>query len=425
LLWHNRGERRKKRLLYIAAWYFTALAALGKGAPGLVLPLVIAGAVLLARRNWSELLHTEAASLLLVLGAVCLPWYAQEYARHGDGFTDRLLFHDMYKRAFVHVHDTNAGTDVSLRYYIWQLGYGSFPWTGLALGGLGLALERGSGDEPRSRDLGLLLVLWLTLSFALFSLTLTKFHHYALPCAPALAALCALPLDRALASRRTTGDSGTLGMLALVAVPITLLVARDLSTTFVGDVPASARLFHLVTYNYKRSWPATLDFEVAQFRFGVAAAVALLLLVVPRWRALGAAAMAAVGVGFCAFTLWVYLPSLAPHFGQRELFLAYYRERHGPEEPIVAYQMNWKGENFYSGNRVAAFVSTGEKFQKWLEKRRKGGMKRVYFVVEHGRVGALKSELGADFRTTKLTDQSLNDKFALVRADVATQGNGS
>ena len=34
----NRGERREKRLLYLAAWYFTALAALAKGAPGLVLP---------------------------------------------------------------------------------------------------------------------------------------------------------------------------------------------------------------------------------------------------------------------------------------------------------------------------------------------------------------------------------------------------
>ena len=51
-------------------------------------------------------------------------------------FTDRLLFHDMYKRAFVHVHDTNAGDDVSFRYYVWQLGYGLFPWTGLAAAGL-------------------------------------------------------------------------------------------------------------------------------------------------------------------------------------------------------------------------------------------------------------------------------------------------
>ena len=53
---------------------------------------------------------------------MCLPWYVQMYMRHGAPFTDRLLFHDMYKRAFVHVHDTNTGDDVSFRYYVWQLG---------------------------------------------------------------------------------------------------------------------------------------------------------------------------------------------------------------------------------------------------------------------------------------------------------------
>jgi 4-amino-4-deoxy-L-arabinose transferase-like glycosyltransferase len=131
-LWLNRGERRKKRLFYLAAWYCTALATLAKGAPGLLLPVVIVGAVLVARRDWLELTRIELAGFGLLFAAVCLPWYVQAYMRHGDQFTDRLLMHDMYKRAFVHVHDTNTGSDVSLRYYVWQLGYGLFPWTGLA-----------------------------------------------------------------------------------------------------------------------------------------------------------------------------------------------------------------------------------------------------------------------------------------------------
>jgi hypothetical protein len=62
----------------------------------------------------------------------------------------------------------------------------------------------------------------------------------------------------------------TLGVLGVAAALTTLLVARDLSTSIDGDVPGSARLLHLVTYNYKRSWPATLDFEAAQWGFGVA-----------------------------------------------------------------------------------------------------------------------------------------------------------
>lgn len=493
-LWLNRGERRKKRLYYLAAWYCTALATLAKGAPGLLLPVVIAGAVLVARRDWLELTRVELAGFGLLLAAVCLPWYVQAYMRHGDQFTDRLLMHDMYKRAFVHVHDTNTGSDVSLRYYIWQLGYGLFPWTGLSALGVGVVLAR-STENHRLRELGTVIGLWLTIGFALFTLSLTKFHHYALPCAPPLAVAAAVLLDRALGERRLPDGlrrvpylaalaaaalslvyggmrlrdgalfggvlqdntppgaaplvglaflalgllvawlatrlapspsapaerDSALGVLGVMAALTTLLVARDLSTSIGGDVPGSARLLHLVTYNYKRSWPATLDFEAAQWGFGVAAALCLFAWLVPRLRLHATVLCSAVAVWFCAFTLWIYLPELAPHFGQRELLLAYYRARHGPEEPIAAYQMNWKGENFYTGNRLPAFVSTGSKFKKWLQSQRRAGTKIVYFLTEHGRIGTLKSELGPGFRTTTLTDKRLNNKFALVKAELTAQ----
>ncbi len=495
-VWLNRGERRTKRLYYLAAWFATALAALAKGAPGLVLPVAIASAVLVARRDWLELTRVELASFALVLAAVCLPWYVQAYMRHGDPFTDRLLIHDMYKRAFVHVHDTNAGSDISLRYYLWQLGYGLFPWTGLAPLGMGLALSRGADQDPRWRDLALVLVLWLAVAFGLFTISLTKFHHYALPCAPPLAVGAALLLDRAMGvgrlprgwrlaryllalavaaqlliyggmrlkdgslfgrvsegqavpaavawqggvalavglllavyaerrwgQREPSGqDDGSWPTWALLAAPLTLLVARDLSTSLgSGDVRGSARLLHLVTYNYKRLWPETLDFEAVQWGFGVAATSGLVLWLVPRLRFTGSALLTAIGVWFCAFTLWIYLPALAPHFGQRELLLTYYQTRQGPQEPVVAYQMNWKGENFYTGNHVPAFVSTGAKFKKWLKGQRKAGTQVMFFLSEHGRIGTLKSELGAGFRTRVLTDKKLNNKFALIRAELVAE----
>ncbi len=489
LLYVNRGERRIKRLCYIGAWYCTALAALAKGAPGLVLPLSIAAAVLITRRKWSELLHVELASGGLVLAAVCLPWYIQTYMRHGEPFIDRLFLHDMYLRAFEHVHDTNAGTDVSLRYYIWQLGYGLFPVTGLAGVGLALLLGGEQASDGRRRELSRLLVLWLLIAFSLFTLSLTKFHHYALPCAPPLAVAAALVLDRALGSEplprgrawlaylaastsaalllvygslrlrdgslfgnfesdgelrpgspvhaaaltslgvlvawlaaRRAKLSGAadaaLGVLAILAAAVTLLVGRDLSTSVTGDVRASARLLHLVTYNYRRSWPATLDFEAACWAFGAVLSLATLGLAWSRARRHAAVSITIVSLAFCAFTLWIYLPSLAPHFGQRDLLLAYYRARQGPEEPIVAYQMNWKGENFYTGNRVPAFVSSGKKLKNWLRGQQKAGRKVLFFLTEHGRIGALKGELGPSTPIQRMTDKSLNDKFALVRAEL-------
>jgi 4-amino-4-deoxy-L-arabinose transferase-like glycosyltransferase len=486
----NRGERRLKRLLYLGAWYFTALSALGKGAPGLVLPLVVAGAVLVTRRHWLELSRAELAGCCLLFAAVALPWYVQSYMRHGEPFTDRLLFHDMYKRAFVHVHDTNSGADTSLRYYVWQLGYGLFPFTGLALVGLGQLLAEGDQAPPRRRDLAVVSVLWLTLGFGLFTLSLTKFHHYALPCAPPLAVGVGLLLDRALSSplpsgaRRaaylaglsgaallllygalrlrdgspwgsvspegglasaspwqaaallamgtglawlsarklgagtTPSDDRTPFVLMVPAALLTLLVARDLWTTYEGGAPASTRLLHLVTYNYKRSWPPGLDFEAVSFAFGAVATALVAALALRRLRPHAALLLCAVGVLYGAHTLWVYLPQLAPHFGQRELFLAYYEARNGPQEPIAAYQMNWKGENFYSGNRLPAFVSSGVKFKSWLKAQRKQGTRVVFFVTEHGRISTLKSELGRAVRVKVVTDKRLNDKFALVRVEL-------
>ncbi|HEV8547450.1 MAG TPA: glycosyltransferase family 39 protein, partial [Polyangiaceae bacterium] len=197
-LWANRGERRVQRLYFLGAWVATALGAMAKGAPGLVLPVLIVVAAVGAARRFRDFARLELVSLSLIVACMALPWYVQMYARHGSPFTDRLLFHDMYKRAFVHVHDTNTGDDVSFRYYVWQLGYGLFPWTGLGVAGL-LGAQR-EGDEaknPRAEGLAFLL-LWFVVGFSLFTISLTKFHHYILPAVPPVALLTGILLDRVL-----------------------------------------------------------------------------------------------------------------------------------------------------------------------------------------------------------------------------------
>ena len=84
---------------------------------------------------------------------LALPWFIAMYVRHGTLFTDRLIFHDMWNRATQHVHDTNEGDDTSIRFYLWQLGYALFPWTGLAPLGLmyWLRAERLGGSRQGGR----------------------------------------------------------------------------------------------------------------------------------------------------------------------------------------------------------------------------------------------------------------------------------
>jgi len=202
------------------------------------------------------------------------------------------------------------------------------------------------------------------------------------------------------------------------AVPI-VLIGRDLSTTAQGDIEGQARLLNLFSYNYRRPWPSDfLGFNGIIAAFTVVSALVALSFAFPRWRRHALALFAVVAVVWAAWGIDVYLVKAAPHWGQRETILAYYAARKGPEEPFVAYQMNWKGENFYTGNRVPAFVSTGAKFKAWVAEQKKKGVKVMFFTTEHTRVSALKAELGTVKNFSVLTTRELNNKFTLARAEL-------
>ena len=503
LLYLNRGERRAQRLYFLAAWYFTALSTLAKGAPGLVLPIVIALVGLGAARRYGDYARLELPGLCLMFACVCLPWYVQMYMRHGPQFTDRLLFHDMYKRAFVHVHDTNTGDDVSFRYYVWQLGYGLFPWAGFGAAGLLWWLRFKNEAEDAQAEVMAFMALWFTIAFAMFTITLTKFHHYALPTVPPIAALSGVVLDRALGAGKLTRtgrivpyfsglgasalllvygalrclpgslggrliefrlppaapllgvallvcgallavfsvkrygapadadadadarsfaakyESLALSILGVAAALVVVLVGRDLSSTVFNDVEGQSRLMNLFTYNYRRPWPSdSLSFNAIIVAFTVVSAGLSLGSAWPRLRRHALAMFCVVAVAWTAWGIDVYLVNAAPHWGQRETILAYYAARKGPEEPFIAYQMNWKGENFYTGNRVPAFVSTGAKFKAWVAEQKKKGVKVMFFTTEHNRVSSLKSELGTVKEFKILTTRELNNKFMLARAEL-------
>jgi 4-amino-4-deoxy-L-arabinose transferase-like glycosyltransferase len=524
VLYMSWGERRVRRLAYLAAWFFAAISTLGKGPAGFGLPILVTLAYLAASRPGEdfltrllrvirEIVEFEIVAGLLIILAVALPWYVAMYVRHGPPFTDRLIFHDMFNRAFSHVHDTNEGDDTSFRFYIWQLGYALFPWTGLAPLGLLWWLRRKSDDRA---DMSVLLCMWVILAFALFSFMGTKFHHYIFPAVPPIAILVGVvlddmlgPTDRGLTHPRhrgalplylgglvagtalmvvgvtrmfpgsffgtkpdghmtdpsrglgvallvagvgivalfvrslrpgdATGDNEvTLGaspvardtteagahtsrMLAAGAVSAALLlvvVGRDLIITPQGaDQPGAIRLLQLFTYNYRRGWPDSLDFSAPLAAFTIVGIGLTLALAVKAIRRHAVAAMCAFAFVWGLWGLDVYMEKTAQHWGQHEVIAAYYADRASPAEELVAYQMNWKGENFYTGNHVPAFVSTGSTFTTWLKKEKDAGAKVMYFITEHGRIGGLKSEVGAK-AYREVTDKVLCNKFVLVRAEL-------
>lgn len=412
-------ERRVRALCFLAATGCAALSTLAKGPAGLVLPVLCAIGYAAATGRWRALTGAGPRTLAIAFAAVALPWFVAAYARHGGPFVDRLFFHDMWKRALVHVHDTNEGEDVSFRYYVWQLGYALFPWAAIAPAALfGAARAPGRGGQGARA----LAIAWLAVAFALFTAMLTKYHHYIFPAVPALAALLGPALARAWSagdedSARGRFERTAFGAWALGGAAFALLVGRDLAARpSAADLPGPARLLHLIAYDYERPWPPWLGGGAALWAFAAAAACGCLLAAGGRRRA-GLATLGASALACAAWTLDVYAVRAAPHFGQRETLAAYYRTRRGPDEPLVAYQMNWKGENFYTGNRLPVFTSGGPPLGAWLRVARAAGLRTFFFTTSHGRVDELRRELDDPPHFEVLTGRRENDRFALVRVE--------
>ncbi|MCC7542814.1 MAG: glycosyltransferase family 39 protein [Deltaproteobacteria bacterium] len=199
----TRKETRVRHLWLLAFYFFAALGFMGKGIPGIALPGLVALLYLVATRKWSLLRDLRIGSGVLLTIVVAAPWFVACTVRHGDQFINRLLIHDHINRLASGVH----GDTGSVQYFIWQIGYSAFPWIALAPAAIVSFLwsakaRSGSDDDPRTIGYRLL-SLWFAASFALFSIMVTKFHHYIFPAVPPLALLVAVLLDRYLAAAPT------------------------------------------------------------------------------------------------------------------------------------------------------------------------------------------------------------------------------
>ena len=414
------GETRASRLFAIAAWTAAAVGAMAKGPAALVVPAAAAVTALAARRSLRPLLRIEILTGLAVVVVLVAPWYLAVYARHGRVFIDELVMRHMLGRTLDHLHDTNGADDVGIAYFVKQLGFAMFPWSGIALVA---AVGGAAHDDGSRRAHARALLHGATLfAFALVSVMGTKFHHYGLVVLPGAAMLAGTWLDERLTESRKGGRARAAASAAAFALAalVVLLVARDLALApSDGHTPGgAARFVHLMTYRYDRRWPGTEAFALPIGVLALAAAASGLALASRAWRARAAMVFAGSAVLLSMLLLDGYLVRAAPDGGQRGVMEAYYRARGSASTPLVAYQLNWKGENFYTGNHLAIFVSSGAPLRTYLDARKRSGDATVYFVTERGRVSVLRSELGAVRSFAEMTDASISYEFSLVRAEL-------
>jgi hypothetical protein len=126
----------------------------------------------------------------------------------------------------------------------------------------------------------------------------------------------------------------------------------------------------------------------------------------------------------CTFAGWamnIFLVEISPHWSQAYIIRAYYKHRTSPNQRLVVFKLNWKGENFYTGGRAIIDETMDDgKFKAWLAAH-KG--ERHYFLVSMGMKSRVESyldeTLGPGHKTEDIVPPEYqSNKFTVVVADL-------
>lgn len=435
-------RRRARNPLLVASALFAALSVLAKGPVGFaVLGLVAVVALLLVHgvSGLTSLLRMPGLLVAtLVFVAVSAPWPLVMLVYDGldesrKTWFQRFVVYDLLGRVGVGVHGDRGG----LEYYVRYLGFGMVPWAGFvpvaAFEGLQTLRQRAS---DRAAAFNVVVVVWFFVVFLFFAATTTKFHHYALPAVVPAALLVGLLLDRlATAGARHWVVVG--GFAAITSA----IVLRELQAS-------PWEWLDLFTYHYKGYKPEyyfpvdTIDlltvpgtgltfplFRVMPVVLGVLALGApLVLLAWSRWRGPRADAdslldvpaglsrplITGLVVGAVLLSVGavqVVLARASAHWSQRWLLQTYFEMRQGNEK-LIAYQMDWKGETFYSKNHDIQIKKNAADLRLLVAEPG-----REFVLVQADRFEGLKAALGRNGESRVTVVDKSNAKWMLVTVD--------
>lgn len=443
---YKRGQDSAMLLFYM----LVALATLGKGLGGFMLPGLVIFMYLVVTWDWVLLKRIQIVTGGLLFTLIAFPWYVvlslftQRDEEHKT-FAQRFWVHDHLNRLAAGVHGQRGTFD----YYIRQLGFGTLSWAAIApvalFDSLRQRIYKPRDNQEKAR---VFITVWAVILFVFFTAMQTKFHHYILPAVPPLAMITGLWLSKIWDSGKAPA-----GLLLAAIILFTMLVAAD-------GVREPWSFIDMFTYHYisykpeyyfpskqfaYSAWIAGLTGIGLLFTISVVlwahwetikarvfgdtqhAGLAKLFFAPPRFvvelfvdfgRWLGslvggtpgralAVSFSLTGFIMAVFISQVYMPQLAPHWSQRYLYNTYWSDKKG-DEPNIAYLMNWRGETFYALNTDDQIKNASG----LLTEMKKPG--RKYIVVESKRYAGLESTLKAYKDKIEIIDRS-NSKWYLVR----------
>jgi hypothetical protein len=218
----------------------------------------------------------------------------------------------------------------------------------------------------------------------------------------------------------------TAALTSLVGIPLVALVAFD----FVDAKNATQRFLWLFSYDYVhnragRAWPETLDFSGTVIAFAVVFMIGVAAFAFPRARRYAAVGLGATAIAFTFFLLDGFMPAVAPYWSQKGPIAAYYQNRRSPDERLVAFQLYWRGETFYTSNEIyegpseerTVFDAEGadDKLKAWIARHRG---RRAFFLFERFQQGRLAGLLPPEARPSFHVVDDKNNKFTLAAADL-------
>ena len=455
------GQTLSQRDGWLIAFYaFVGLATLSKGMLAFAIPGAVVLVYCIVTGEWFRLKRLRLAMGTLIVLAICAPWYGHMFAfagrdEEGKNFFERFIIHDHFQRLAVGVHTTTPGG--TFIYFIEQIGFDTFPWVFAFPGAFARMGRVRVRPKTRRERMELFLFLWVIIAFAVFAFSATKFHHYCFPVLPPLLVFCGIWLDDLL----NEGLRPHVGELLAGAV-FYGLIAHDLSAPTASNAgyPGPKHLTDMFVYNYERPYPAKeVDprpvFDIlftaaplvvlspwlfdrlgqlwsavkaifsksarAELKSAVSARMSGAPIAhdeAPQDRKVMVAGVFALAISLAIFLGWFHWRELSVHWTQRDLFWTYYQQSQ-PDEPIAAYQMNWRGENFYSRNTITQIGRSNDPMIP-LGDYVNGPGRRKWFLVEQSRLNALRQAIGNAARLRVV--ESRNIKFALVVAEPSQMG---
>ena len=428
-------NRPRSELPLYGFYALVGLATLAKGFGGFMLPGAVALGYIVSAWDWAVLKRVRLVTgpaLSLLIGA---PWFLIMFAYPGRDeehktFYSRFVVHDHLRRMGGGIHGDSSKRGLGFTYHIRYIAYGMFPWILALPAAIGRLM--GSQRARRGKEAAeMFLVVWLVVSFLLFTLMSTKFHHYGLPVVAPLVGLIGIWLGELSRDRFVWAPP-----IAALTILLGVAVANDL-------VRFPWEWMDLTTYhyiNYKPQdyfpsvaggqcdlsttycWilgiiPVTIDFNwplLVGITVVTSTVLAVLASLYGAYRSGGGELQSRVwvasGLVTALFVAHLYFPVLGQHWTHSSLVGTYFKRR-APADPLVAYQMNWHGETFYARN-LEWQISDSKRLRQIVD--RPG---TAWVLVEQSRFDGMKKTLGNRYNErVHIADRS-NVKWYLVRID--------